>query len=66
MFCYAPFNSPTFRKFASTSASVIAHAEEEACHALKLLPDCVAATFCGLATDIKIDQRVHRTATEEH
>ncbi|KAN0141920.1 hypothetical protein V8E53_000382 [Lactarius tabidus] len=36
--------------------SVVDQAEEEACHALKNLPDNIAATFCGLATDMKMDQ----------
>ena len=64
MFRYPPFNSPTFRKFAVTSLSVVDHAEEEVRHALKNLPEHVAATFRGLATDIKMDQRSQRIDTE--
>jgi hypothetical protein len=56
MFCYPPFDNPTFRQFASSALSVVNQAEEGARHALKNLPENVAATFCGLATDIKMDQ----------
>jgi hypothetical protein len=56
MFHYPPFNTPTFRKFTATSPSVVDHAEEEVRHALKNLPEHVATTFRGLATDIKMAQ----------
>jgi hypothetical protein len=64
MFHYPPFNTPTFRNFAATSLSVVDRAEEEVRHALKNLPEHVAATFRGLATDIKMDQHSQRADTE--
>ena len=64
MFCYAPFNTPTFREFASTSAAVICRAEEDAHHVLKNLPDNVVTSFCGLATDIKMDQQAQQIASD--
>lgn len=64
MFRCAPFNTATFRCFAATSLSIVDHAEEEVRHALKNLPEHVAATFRGLATDIKMDQRTQRIDSE--
>ncbi|KAN0134511.1 hypothetical protein V8E53_007657 [Lactarius tabidus] len=60
MFCHPPFDSPSFRQFASSSLSVVDQAKEEARHALKNLPDNIAATFRGLATDMKMDQHSQR------
>jgi Transcriptional activator of glycolytic enzymes len=64
MFRFAPFNTPAFRSFAANSGSVVARAEEDARHALKNLPEQVAISFRGLATDIKMDQHVQRVANE--
>lgn len=64
MFRFAPFNTPAFRSFAANSGSVVARAEEDAHHALKNLPEQVAISFHGLATDIKMDQHVQRVANE--
>ena len=64
MFRYPPFNTPTFRNFAATSLSVVDRVEEEVRHALKNLPEHVAATFRGLATDIKMDQHSQRADSE--
>ena len=64
MFRYPPFNTPTFCNFAATSPSVVDRAEEEVRHALKNLPEHVAATFRGLATDIKMDQHSQRADSE--
>jgi hypothetical protein len=64
MFRYAPFNTPTFQEFASTSAAVICRAEEDACHILKNLPDNVVTSFHGLAMDIKMDQQAQRIASD--
>ncbi|KAH9178186.1 hypothetical protein EDB89DRAFT_1151070 [Lactarius sanguifluus] len=64
MFRYPPFNDPAFRQFASSAQSAVDQAEEEVRHAFKDLPERVAATFRGLATDIKMDQRSQRTDTE--
>jgi hypothetical protein len=64
MFRFPPFNTPSFRHFASTSATIITRAEEEARHVLKNLPDNIVASFRGLATDIKMDQEVQRTLTD--
>ena len=64
MFRYPPFDSPTFRKFAASALSVVDQAEEDVRHALKNLPEHVAATFRGLATDIKMDQHSQRINTE--
>lgn len=64
MFRYAPFNTPTFRAFASTSAAIVSRAEEDARHALKSLPDNVVTSFRGLATDIKMDQQAQRIASD--
>jgi hypothetical protein len=62
MFRYAPFNTPAFWEFASTS--VIYRAEEDARHVLKNLPDNVVTSFRGLATDIKMDQQAQRIASD--
>lgn len=64
MFRFAPFNTLSFRTFAQTSAGVIARAEENARLALQNLPEHVAATFRGLATDIKLDQESQRVRSE--
>lgn len=64
MFRFPPFNSPTFHKFAASALSVVDQAEEEVRHALQNLPEHVAATFRGLATDIKMDQRSQRLNSE--
>jgi hypothetical protein len=63
-FCNAPFNTPAFREFASTSAAVIYRAEEDARHVLKNLPDNVVTSFRGLATDIKMDQQAQQIASD--
>jgi Centromere DNA-binding protein complex CBF3 subunit, domain 2 len=64
IFRYAPFNTPTFREFSSTSSAVILRAEEDARHALQNLPDNVVTSFRGLATDIKMDQQAQRVASD--
>jgi Centromere DNA-binding protein complex CBF3 subunit, domain 2 len=64
MFRYPSFNTPTFHNFAATSLSVVDRAEEEVRHALKNLPEHVAATFCALAMDIKMDQHSQCADTE--
>jgi len=64
MFRHPPFNNPTFHKFAASALSVVDQAEEDVRHALKNLPENIAATFRGLATDIKMDQHSQRIDTE--
>jgi hypothetical protein len=64
MFRCAPFNSSIFCNFAATSMSVVNQAEEDVRHALKNLPEHIAATFRGLATDMKMDQHSQRIDTE--
>lgn len=63
LFQHPPFNSPVFQQFSSSALSVVDKAEEEARHALKNLPDNIAASFRGLATDIKMDQHSQRIDT---
>jgi hypothetical protein len=66
MFRYPPFNSHMFHQFSNSARSMVDQAEEEVRHALKNLPEHIAATFRGLATDIKMDQRSQRIDTEAH
>jgi hypothetical protein len=64
MFRYAPFNTFTFRDFATNSSAVIARAEEDARYALQNLPDNIVTSFRGLATDIKMDQQAQRIKSD--
>lgn len=60
IFRYAPFNTAAFQSFASTSASVVAQAAEDARLQLQNLPDQYALTFRGLITSSAMEQqRVH-------
>src|SRR5262245_27417632 len=69
IFGYAPFNTPQFHSFASTSVAVMAQAVADAKLALQNLPDQYAHTFQGMITNSNMEQQQiyaeqnHRIAT---
>jgi Centromere DNA-binding protein complex CBF3 subunit, domain 2 len=47
---YAPFNTPQFSTFSSTSVDIIKHAEENARHRLSEIPEVIAGSLRGIVT----------------
>ena len=55
-FNFAPFNSPEFRAWASTSTRIIEAAVKKSPHQLEQLPEAIAASFNGVMTTHNIQQ----------
>ena len=62
---FAPFNTPRFRVFASNSSAILKHAEEEARHRLKKLPETLAMSMRGILATSSIQNERNLRETQE-
>jgi hypothetical protein len=66
IFRFAPFTFPSFVTFSANAAAVVTTAEETAWLAFHNLPDHMARSMCGYATDLQMRQEQnHSKVCEE-
>jgi hypothetical protein len=65
IFCFAPFNTPTFKQFAATAPLVIIEAEQAASVALQNLPENMVCSVRGIITDVNMAQRQQNDEMQE-
>ena len=65
MFCFAPFTFPSFTAFSANAVALVAAVEEKAQLAFHTLPEHMARSMCGYATDLQMKQELNHSMLQD-